>query len=106
MEIKPIARRHHYLPQAYLADFTSVGSKNGQFHVFDVQTRHSFRTTPLNVAIERDFNRLDVKDRAPDAIEKVLASFEAQATPAIQRVIQSQASPCDDDHNLLVLFLG
>ncbi len=106
MAVKPISRRHHYLPQSYLAAFTDTGHKGGQFFVLDIQKGHSFRTSPLNVGAERDFNRVDVEGHAPDAIENALAPFECEAVAAIRRVIDSEAFPTDSDWNLILNLLG
>lgn len=106
MTAKPIARRHHYLPQSYLAAFTDTGLKDGQFSVLDIQTGRSFRTSPLNVGAERDFNRVDIEGRPPDAIENALAPFEGEATAAIRRVINTEAFPSDSDWNLILNLLG
>ncbi|WP_394807514.1 DUF4238 domain-containing protein [Nitrosomonas sp.] len=106
MAVKPISRRHHYLPQSYLAAFTDTGLKGGQFFVLDIQTGHSFRTSPLNVGAERDFNRVDIEGHAPDAIENALAPFEGEAVDAIRRVIDSEAFPTDSDWNLILNLLG
>ncbi|MEK6686292.1 MAG: DUF4238 domain-containing protein [Pseudomonadota bacterium] len=106
MAVKPISRRHHYLPQSYLAAFTDTGLRGGQFFVLDIQTCHSFCTSPLNVGAERDFNRVDVEGHAPDAIENALAPFEGEAVDAIRRVIDSEAFPTDSDWNLILNLLG
>lgn len=104
--MKPIARRHHYLPQAYLAAFTDTGQKNGRFNVLDVRNGRSFRTSPLNVAAERDFNRVDIEGYSPDAIEQALAPFEAQAVDAIRKIIETREFPCDEDWNWILNLLG
>jgi hypothetical protein len=106
MDTKSVARRHHYVPQAYLAAFTSSGAKDGQFHVLDVETGRVFRTSPLNVGAERDFNRVDIEGYPPDAVEGALAPFEGQAVAAIRRVIERQEFPKDDDWNLILNLLG
>lgn len=106
MAVKPISRRHHYLPQSYLAAFTDTGLRGGQFFVLDTQTGYTFRTSPLNVGAERDFNRVDVEGHAPDAIENALAPFEGEAVDAIRRVIDSEAFPTDSDCNLILNLLG
>jgi hypothetical protein len=106
MATNPIARRHHYLPQSYLAAFTDTGLKDGQFSVLDVQTGHSFRTSPLNVGAERDFNRVDVEGHLPDAIENALAPFEGEAVDAIRRVIDGEIYPTGSDWNLILNLLG
>ncbi|WP_293008599.1 DUF4238 domain-containing protein [Nitrosomonas sp.] len=106
MAVKPISRRHHYLPQSYLAAFTDTGLKGGQFFVLDIQKGSSFRTSPLNVGVERDFNRVDVEGYVPDAIENALAPFEGEAIDAIRRVINSETFPTDSDCNLILNLLG
>lgn len=106
MTAKPIARRHHFLSQTYLAAFTDTGLKDGQFKVLDVQTGKVFPTSPLNVGVERDFNRVDVEGHPPDAIETALAPLEDEAVTAIGRVIDTQAFPNDNDWNLILNFLG
>ena len=105
MKTKTIARRHHYLPQAYLAAFTGTGLKDGQFNVLDVQSGHSFRTSPINVAAERDFNRVDIEGHSPDAIENALAPLEGNAVTAIRKVIETEEFPNDRDWNLIINLL-
>ena len=106
MEKRPLARRHHYVPQAYLASFTSNGTKDGKFCVLDIHTGHAFRTSPLKVAVQRDFNRIDMEGHSPDAIECALAPFEGEAVAAIRRVIEIQSFPNDRDWNLILNLLG
>ena len=106
MEIKSTARRHHYLPQAYLAAFTRTGSKYDKFFVLDVHRGRSFSTSPINVAVERDFNRIDIEGRSIDAIEQALAPFERQAAMAIRNVIESEKFPDDENFNLILNLLG
>jgi hypothetical protein len=106
MAAKTVARRHHYLPQGYLAVFTENGSKDDQFFALDVHSGHCFRTSPKNVAAERDFNRVDIEGHSPDAIEQALATFEGQAIRAIRALIESQKFPNDDDWNWILNLLG
>lgn len=106
METKPTARRHHYLPQIYLAAFTGTGLKDDQFFVLDVHSGRPFRTSPKNVAAERDFNRVDIEGRSPDAIEQALAPFEGQAAMAIRKVIESEEFPNDEDCNWILNLIG
>lgn len=106
MKTKSAARRHHYLPQAYLAAFTGTGAKDAYFFALDVNTGHCFRTSPMKVATERDFNRVDIEGQSPDAIEQGLAPFEEQAVRAIRSVIDTQEFPNDDDWNWILNLLG
>ena len=84
------------------------GNKDGQFFVLDVQTGRSFRTSPKNVAVERDFNRINVQGMAPDALENALAPFEREAVQALASVSKGRTYPERMDYhrilNLLCLF--
>lgn len=104
--MKPTARKHHYLPQGYLAAFTDTGSKDGQFYVLDPDSGKCFRTSPKNVAAQRDFNRIDVEGHPTDAVEQALSPVEALMIEACRRVIQTQAYPSDEDINLLLNLLA
>ncbi len=102
---KSTARRHHYLPASYLAGFTESGNKNDQFFVLEVQTGKSFKTSPKNVAVERDFNRVNVSGIALDAIETALSPFEEEAVQAIRTVSKSANFPVDMDYHRILNFL-
>lgn len=101
-----VARRHHFLPQGYLAGFTNSGRKDGTLHVLDLKARRSFRTSPLNVAVEKDFKRVDIDGKPPDFIESALAQIEDRAIQAIRRVTESGEFPSDSDHNLILNLLS
>lgn len=81
-----IARNHHYLPQGYLGTFTDTCNREGQFNVFDLATRRTFRTRPRNVAAEKDFNRFEVEGQAPDFIEASLSAVEGVATTVMREM--------------------
>ena len=106
METRPTARHHHYLPRAYLATFTDNGTKDGQFFVLEVKSGRAFRTSPKNVAAERDFNRVDIEGKSPDAIEQAPASFEQRAAQAIRDTVASETFPNDEDCNFILNLLG
>jgi len=106
MDARSVARKHHYVPQGYLAAFTNTGNKDGQFYVLDVQSGRAFRTSPLNVAAQRDFNRVDIEGHTPDALENALSPFEGEAAAAIRRVIDTRSYPNDTDWNLILNLLA
>lgn len=101
-----VARRHHFLPQGYLAGFTDTGRKDGTLHVLDLKAQRTFRTTPLNVAVEKDFKRIDIEGKPIDAIESALAPIEDKAILAIRRVAESGKFPGDSDYNLILNLLS
>lgn len=101
-----LARRHHFLPQGYLAGFTESGEKDGWLHVLDMHLGRSFRTSPLNVAVEKDFKRIDLDGHPPDAIEVALAPLESRAIQAIRRTVDTRQFPGPEDHNLILNLIS
>ena len=102
MTKKSVARRHHYLPQSYLALFTDKGTKDGKFYVLEVKTGHKFRTSPINVAVEHDFNRVDINGYPPDVIENALEPAEQKAVQAIFNTVTKEEFPNDEDYNYIL----
>jgi hypothetical protein len=102
MPKKSTARRHHYLPQAYLAQFTDLGTKAGQFNVLVIESGHTFRTSPKNVAVELDFNRIDVEGHPPDFVENALAPMEQAAVEAIANTVAAGEFPSDEDYSAIL----
>lgn len=100
------SRKHHYLPQGYLAAFTNTGKKDGLLYVLELDKGTWFRTSPKNVAAKRDFNRVDIEGHSPDVIEQALSPVEALMIEACRRVIQTQAYPNDEDINYILNLLG
>lgn len=97
-----VARRHHYVPQFYLKGFTAERRKKRQLVVFDGKDRKSYTTAIDNVGLERDFNRVEIEGLEADAFEKVMASFEGQVAPALDRIIAAGAIQSDEDRFALV----
>ena len=91
------ARNHHWVPQCYLKGFAKSRSKKAKLYVIDAMARKAFRTTPRNVAAARDFNRIEVDELPPNAIENELSSFEGQVDKALERIcVQREFSNADD----------
>lgn len=106
MPNKSTARRHHFVPQAYLAGFTDTGTKNGQMYVMEAETRRSFRTSPKNIAVEKDFNRIDVDGYPLDYIENTLSPLEGSAVQAISRISDSTKFPSDTDYSAILHLMA
>ena len=70
--------------------------------MLDVQGRKVFRTSPINVAVIRDFNRIDVEGLSPDALEQAWSPFEDQIVGAIRRVISTRKLPVGEDLDLII----
>ena len=80
--MKNVARRHHFVPQGYLAGFTNNGTRAGLLTVFDRVSQSIFLAKPRNVAAKRDFNRVDLEGRPPDYLEQAMGEFEGKAISA------------------------
>ena len=86
------ARQHHYIPQFYLKGFAVARKKSHQLIVFDRKSRKTFSAATKNVAVERDFNRVEIEGHPPDAIEKVMSQFETEAAAALERIVAANTA--------------
>ena len=100
-----VARKHHFVPQGYLAGFTDDGTRNGKITVFDLESQKTFRTTPRKVAAKRDFNRIDVHGLPPDTVERALGDFEGKAISTIRRLQEREGSMTDDELSDIVTLM-
>ena len=82
-----IARRHHYVPRCYLKGFSVARKKRRQVVVFDCKSGKSFATATENIAVEKDFNRVEVEGHPPDVLEKAMSEFESEVASALERII-------------------
>ena len=98
-----VAKRHHYLPQCYLKGF-SKPKKRGKVQAVQVYDRNgkTFNTNIINIATEKDFNRIDIVGYRPDAFEQDVAKFESELGPALTRVIESKSLANEEDKLLLL----
>ena len=79
-------RRHHKVPESYLAGFTSDGTRAGQLCVINANRLSMHTVRPKNAAIERDYYRLDEGAEDEFAAEKALSSIEAQGIAQIRLI--------------------
>ncbi|AYQ57769.1 hypothetical protein MS2017_2117 [Bathymodiolus thermophilus thioautotrophic gill symbiont] len=98
------ARHHHYLSQCYLKGFTKGGSKKSKLQVFDLRGKKIFETIPRNVGGIRDFNRIDIKGRDQNEIEKSLATFEGKAASALRKLEETHEFEGDTKDLILNLI--
>jgi hypothetical protein len=103
-----VAHRHHYVPKCYLNSFAVENpvKKKPDMLVFDAISRKCFRTSPDNVALEKDFNTIDLEGHAPDAFENAMASVESDIGPALRRIIAKQSLDDEDDAAYLLNLIG
>jgi Protein of unknown function (DUF4238) len=98
------ARIHHYVSQCYLRGFANA--ETPRLYVIDGAARRTFETTPRNVAAERDFNRIDAKGLALDALEADIAGFEGELASALERIIKKRSFNDPDDRLVVLNFIG
>jgi len=99
------ARQHHYVPQCYLKGFTH-DRENPKLFVVDGKERRNFSTAPANVAVERDFHRIDIEGVPIDALENAFSKFESELSPALERIIAARSIDDDNDRILLLNLIG
>jgi hypothetical protein len=101
-----IARKHHYVPQMYLAGFAN---DKDQCFVVDASTRKPFTSSTANIAAERDYNKIEVQGVPADALERELGKFEGVIAPGIKRVRETasfgeKGTDREDIINLITLL--
>jgi uncharacterized protein DUF4238 len=101
-----VARRHHYVPQFYLKGFAVARKKTHQLVVFDCKSRKSFSASIENVAVETDFNRVEIDGRPPDIVETTMAKFETEAASALERIIVAKSIREAEDRTYLLNLIG
>lgn len=101
------ARRHHYIPQLYLAGFTDSGEKNGLLYAHDLRQLKSWRDKPANVAFVKNFHKIDVPGIDTDEIERVFCELEGAAAEVLKRIIRTNKLPWRrKSYNVLMQFMA
>jgi Protein of unknown function (DUF4238) len=90
---------HHYVPQFYLRGFSAGSGRQAQIFVFDSDMKKSFTTLIRNIGNKRHFNRIEVHDADPNALEDGLAKIEAEIAVHLQEVIAAKAFATEEHYN-------
>jgi len=96
------ARRHHFVPQCYLKGFTVERKKKRRITVFDAKESKVFTAAIDNVALERDFNRIEIDGLAPDAFENAMAKFESEISAVLDRIKATLSIAAEPDRTALI----
>ncbi|MCP5104868.1 MAG: DUF4238 domain-containing protein, partial [bacterium] len=99
-------RRHHYIPEFYLANFTSTGQKDDFLWVLDKKQAKQWKAIPKNIAHQRDFYRIDVDELEPSYIETALSEIEEKAAPVMKEMSERCNLPKGDDFIILMNFVA
>ncbi len=99
-------KRHHYVPAFYLAGFTGLRKRDGQFAVYD-REKKEFRTqTPDSSAHQRFYYATEGEHGERDlSIEMFLGELEGAAKPLIDK-LEIQAEVSDEERATLALFFA
>lgn len=100
-------RKHHYVPQFYLAGFTKDDSKEGRLYVLDKEQRKSWSSTPKGTAHKRDFHKIEGESGIdPMSVEKSLSQLEGQWSASLTTVIEKRSLPEDEVFADLMVFVA
>lgn len=100
-------RRHHFVPQFYLAGFTETGSADGDLYVFDQKQRKRWKSSPKDSAFQRDFHAIDAGPGGdPMIVERALSTLEGKWSTVLRQVIERQALPEDESFGDLMVFVA
>jgi Protein of unknown function (DUF4238) len=105
----PDPRRHHHATRSYLKGFTKSQANNGKLCVYDVERDKVYETSPRNVAVQTDYNRIadPPAGRGQFEAEHVLSVVERQGIDVIRDIEASNALPTSPvDAHALFMFLG
>jgi hypothetical protein len=98
-------KRHHYLPEFYLAGFTIDGQRSTSFTVFD-RDRAQFRfQTPKNTAVTGYYYAVEDETTGEKSmhVEELLAEVETETEPVIKK-LEARETPTDEEKECLALF--
>ena len=100
-------RKHHFVPQFYLAGFTGSGTVEGKLHVIDTTRLTTRVSKPKAVAYQRNFHEIDIGPESdPMAVEKILGQFEGKWSTVLRRVLEQRLLPADDSFGDLMMFIA
>lgn len=105
---KPLkhSRRHHIVPQFYLAGFTDSGKKDGLLWVLDMNELRQWRGKPKNVAFQTNFYLLKLPGIKTDIVERVFQKLESKVAPIIRKIINTKTLPIDEDYSILITWVA
>jgi hypothetical protein len=100
-------RKHHYVPQFYLAGFTASGTVEGDLHVVDTTLLKSWVAKPKDAAHKRDFHKVETSP-TNDAmtVEKNLGELEGKWSGVLRKVLEQHSLPNDEDFADLMVFIA
>jgi hypothetical protein len=100
-------RKHHLVPASYLRRWADAGA----IRVPDVETRHSYPTSPEKAARITDFYRLEADELDPQQMppllfESLLSEVEGWAKAIIDELLTQPEELSPDDAAKFAWFMG
>src|SRR5262249_10981087 len=95
-----------FVPAFYLGGFTADGRRETLLWVFDRKSGGRFRAKPDETGYQRDYNRVDLENVDPNAVEDLFAAIESSASIVLRRIMLSCALPEGEDFDVLMMFLA
>lgn len=99
-------KRHHYLPEAYLAGFARGRSDDSIFYLYDRDDRVVRTQTPRNTAVKaRYYTVLNKAGQQSTHVEDGLARIEGLALPVLRKLERRDAINIEE-RQTFALFVG
>ncbi len=100
-------RKHHFVPEFYLAGFTIADTRDAVLYVLDKDQLRQWPSTPRQTAHKRDFHAIDPRNGSdPMVVEKALSQLEGKWASTLRSVVQNQKLPADDSFGDLMVFVA
>ncbi len=104
-----VARKHHFIPEFFLAGFTQTGLKETPLFVFDKRELRQFKASPQNIALSKGFYTLETTMKSkirPDELERLIGQFENEIAPIIREIGNTGRLPKRKEFTLLLHFFA
>ncbi len=80
-------KRHHYLPESYLARFTREGTPQSVFWIYDIKLRKLRDQTPRNTGVQGYYNAVERPDGSRDfGLENALSTIESDMSVLLPKI--------------------
>jgi hypothetical protein len=96
-------RKHHYIPQCYLRNF-SIDNRRKQVLLLDMKRKIKRVVSIADIAQRRDFNRVEIHDVDPNALEKSFSKFEDDVSRSIKIIVDGGDFTAEIKDNILNLI--
>jgi hypothetical protein len=89
-----------------LKGFAVARKKSHHLTVFDKKSGETFSAATSKIAVEMDFNRVEIEGHPPDVVEKAMSEFETEAAAALQQIVAAKSIQQTEDRSYLLNLIG